>query len=57
MNWAFLYRMKIVSAKSKVVAFKAPITASVMTTAEIRPRRGCMEIGFIQQIMLFLVMK
>ena len=30
---------------------------SVMTIALIRMKHGCMEIGFIQQIMVFLVMK
>ena len=42
--------MKVVLAKLKIITFKAPITASVMTRAQIRPRHGCMEIGFIQQI-------
>ena len=42
--------MKVVLAKLKIITFTAPITASVMTRAQIRPRHGCMEIGFIQQI-------
>ena len=57
MNWAFLYHMKMVSVRLKMLTFKAPITAFVMTTALMQMKHGCMGIGFIQQIMLFLVMK
>ena len=57
MNYAFLYHMKMVSAKLKIVTFKAPVTVSVMTMAYTRPRHECIEIDFIQQIMLFFVMK
>ena len=49
--------MKMVSAKLKIVTFKAPVTVSVMTMAYTRPRHECIEIDFIQQIMLFFVMK
>ena len=52
-----LYHMKMVLAKLKIVTFKALITVSVITTALMQMKHGCMETGFIQQIMLFLVMK
>ena len=38
-------------------AFRVLITLSVMTTRQMEMKYGCMMIGFIQQIMLFLVMK
>ena len=32
-NWAFFYHMKMALAKLKIVTFKTPIIASVVTTA------------------------
>ena len=49
--------MKMVLAKLKIVTFKALITVFVITMALMQMKHGCMETGFIQQIMLFLVVK
>ena len=57
MIWAFLYHMKMVPARLKMSTLSVIITVSVMTTAVIQMEHGCMEIGFIRQIMVFLVMK
>ena len=44
-------------SKVKIVTFKALVTVPVMTMALTQMKHGCMEAGFIQQIMLSLVMK
>ena len=44
--------MKVGLARLKMLTFKAPITAFVMTTALIQMKHGCMGVGFVQQIML-----
>ena len=51
------YHMKMVSARLKILTLRAQITVSVMTMALIRMKNGCMETGFIQLVMVFLVMK
>ena len=53
----FLYHMKMVSVGLKMLTLKVHIVVSVMITVLIRMKHGCMEIGFIRQIMVFLVMK
>ena len=40
-----------------MITSKVHITVSVMTKALMRMKHGCMGIGFIRQIMVFLVMK
>ena len=40
-----------------MLTLRVHIAVSVMTIALIHPRHRCMEIGFIQQIMVFLVTK
>ena len=57
MIWAFLYHMKMVSARLKMPALKVQITTSVMTMALMRMKHGCMGIGFIRLVMVFLAMK
>ena len=57
MNEAFLYHMKMVSASLKMLILGVHITVFVMTMVLMQMKYGCMETGFIQQIMLFLVMK
>ena len=49
--------MKMASARLKMLTLRLHITVSVMTMALMQMKHGCMGIGFIQQIMLFLVMK
>ena len=49
--------MKMVPARLKMSTLSVIITVSVMTTAVVQMEHGCMEIGFIRQIMVFLVMK
>ena len=44
-------------SKVKIVTFKVSTTVPAMTIALMQMKHGCMEIGFTQQIMLFLVMK
>ena len=57
MNWAFLYHAKMVSARLKLLTLEVHIAVSVMTMALLRMKHGCMGIGFVRQIMVFLVMK
>ena len=50
MIWAFLYHMKMVSARLKMPTLKVQITTSVMTMALMRMKHGCMGIGFIRLV-------
>ena len=54
---AFLYHMKMVSTRLKMVILTVPIIVSVMTMALTQMKHGCMEIGFIQLVMVLLVMR
>ena len=54
---AFLYHMKMVSARLKMLTLKVHITVSVMTMALMQMKHGCMGIGFIRLVMVFLAMK
>ena len=57
MNEVLLYHMKMVSARLKVPTSRVHITVSVMTMVLTRMKHGYIGIGFIQQIMVLLVMK
>ena len=49
--------MKMVLARLKMLTLRVHITVSVMIMALMQMKHGCMGIDFIQQIMVFLVMK
>ena len=49
--------MKMVSASLKMSTLEVHITAYVMTMALMRMEHGCMGIGFIGLVMVFLVMR
>ena len=51
------YHTNMASARLKMLTLRVHITVSAMTMALMQMKHGCMEFGFIQQIMLFLVMK
>ena len=55
--YTFLYHMKMVSARLKMLILKVDITVSKMTMALMQIKHGCMEIDFILLVMVFLVMK
>ena len=44
-------------SKVKMLTLRVHITVSLMTMALMQTKHGCMETGFRQQILLFLVMK
>ena len=57
MNYAFLYHMKMALARLKIITRGVHVTVSVTSIVLIQMKHGCMENGFIRQIMVFLVMK
>ena len=57
MNYAFLYLMKMALAKLEMITRGVHIPVSVTSMVLTQMKHGFMENGFIQQIMVFLVMK
>ena len=57
MIYAFLYHMKMVSARLEILTLRVIITVFVMTMALMKMKHGYMGIGFIPRSMIFLVMK
>ena len=57
MNYLFLYHTKMDLARSGIIGRGGHITVSLTSKLLIQMKHGCIENGFIQQIMVFLVMK
>ena len=57
MNYVFLYHMKMALVRLKMITRGVHITVSVTSMVLIQMKHGCMENGFMQQVMVFLVMK
>ena len=57
MIYAFLYHLKMISVRLKMLILKVHVTAPVMTMVLMQMKHGCMEIGFIQLVMVLLVMR
>ena len=53
MNYVFLYHMKMALARLKMIMKGVHFTVSVTSMVLIQMKHGCMENGFMQQVMVF----
>ena len=57
MNYTFFYHMKMALVRLKILTQGVHIAVSVTSIVLIQMKHGCMETGYIRQILLSLVIK